>query len=203
MYGTIRSPQRYRASTTADVPESVMVKRKPLESRQRALNDIPLVPAVARLPAAAAAERRDLAARQALVRRIHGEFQEMPGLTLTVGQATKLFGLSPEIASRILDRLAEARVLHLTRGGRFAPCASSNRRSGQCRSAYRDRMIDWKTPRSPLLRLRRHFLARHGRHRVELALGSKPISRDQNRRYARVPRRCHRHARRWGRQTPR
>jgi hypothetical protein len=97
-----------------------MVKRKPLESRWRAVLDIRLTPAVARLPASVPAERRNVAARHALVYRIHSEFQEMPGLSLTVGQAVKIFGLPPDIVSRILERLTEARVLRQRSDGQFA-----------------------------------------------------------------------------------
>jgi DNA-binding IclR family transcriptional regulator len=97
-----------------------MGKRKPLESRAPAIPDIKLVPAVARLPAAVPAERRDVAARHALLCRIHGEFEEMPGLSLTLGQAAKLFGLPPDIASRILERLTDARVLRQKGDGQFA-----------------------------------------------------------------------------------
>jgi hypothetical protein len=103
-----------------------MVKRKPIERRWQASLDITLVPAVVRLPTAVRTERRDVTSRHALLCRIHAEFKEMPGLSLTVGQATKLFGLSPEIAARILDRLTEARVLALSRDGRFALCAGKS-----------------------------------------------------------------------------
>lgn len=97
-----------------------MVKRKPLQSGWQAILDITLEPAVARLPTSVPAERRNVAARHALVYRIHSEFQEMPGLSLTLGQAGKIFGLPPAIVSRILDRLTEARVLRQRRDGQFA-----------------------------------------------------------------------------------
>ena len=97
-----------------------MVKRKPLESSWQAILDLTLVPVVARLPAAVRAERRDVAGRHALLCRIHSEFEEMPGLSLTTGQAARLFGLSPDIAFRILDRLTEAQVLRQSSDGQFA-----------------------------------------------------------------------------------
>ena len=97
-----------------------MVKRKPPESNWLAIPDFTLVPAVARLPTAVSVERRDVAARRALLCRIHGEFEEMPGLSLTLGQAAKLFGLPPDTASRILERLTDARVLRRSSEGRFA-----------------------------------------------------------------------------------
>jgi DNA-binding transcriptional ArsR family regulator len=61
-----------------------------------------------------------VAARDALACRIHSEFEEMPGLLLTVRQAARLFGLRPDIVSRILTRLMEARVLSQRRDGQFA-----------------------------------------------------------------------------------
>jgi hypothetical protein len=72
-----------------------------------------LVPAVARLPATLPIERRNVAARQALLRRILAEFEGMPGLSLTLVQATKLFGVSPDASSRILPRLTEEGLLRL------------------------------------------------------------------------------------------
>jgi hypothetical protein len=61
-----------------------------------------------------------VAAREAFLRRIHAEFQGMPGLSLTLVQATtKLFGVSPDAGSRILERLTEERVLRLTIDGRY------------------------------------------------------------------------------------
>ena len=96
-----------------------MVKRKSLESSWQAILDLTLVPAVARLPPAVRHERRDAAGRHALMVRIHSEFEEMPGLSLTPRQAAKLFGLSPEVASRILDRLSDAQVLRQSSDGQF------------------------------------------------------------------------------------
>src|SRR6476660_8561636 len=37
--------------------------------------------------------------RAALARRIRGEFEEMPGLSLTSVQASKLFGISPDVCA--------------------------------------------------------------------------------------------------------
>jgi hypothetical protein len=97
-----------------------MAKRKAVESRWQAILDITLVPAVVRLPPAVVTERRNVLARHALLCRIHSEFDEMPGLSLTSFQAAKLFGLSPDVAGRILERLTDARVLRRTGDGRFA-----------------------------------------------------------------------------------
>jgi hypothetical protein len=53
------------------------------------------------------AERRDLATRHALRRRMADEFVEMPGLSLTLTQASRLFGVSPDACARIFGELAE------------------------------------------------------------------------------------------------
>jgi hypothetical protein len=96
-----------------------MAKGKPLESRWQAILDITLVPAAAHLPAVSV-ERRDISSRHALMWRIHSEFEEMPGLALTAAQAAKLFGVSQDIALRVLDRLTDARVLRRKGDGNFA-----------------------------------------------------------------------------------
>lgn len=97
-----------------------MIRHKALESKRQALLDIAFVPAVARLPATVPIERRDVKARQVLLSRVHSEFEEMRGLSLTLGQAARLFGLSPEIASRIFGQLTAARLLRQRSDGRFA-----------------------------------------------------------------------------------
>jgi hypothetical protein len=96
-----------------------MAKRRALESRWPDALDITLVPAVARLPATLFTERRNVAAREALERRIRGEFEEMPGLSLTLVQATKLFGIPLDVGSRIFRRLTEERRLRLRSDGRY------------------------------------------------------------------------------------
>jgi hypothetical protein len=68
---------------------------------------------------AVSAERRDPAARRALLCRIHSEFEEMRGLSLTLGQAARMFGLPLDIASRILERLTHAHVLRRRSNGQF------------------------------------------------------------------------------------
>jgi hypothetical protein len=50
-------------------------------------------------------ERRDLGKRHALVQRVQREFDEMPGTCLTLAQASRLFGLSPDVCRRILQEL--------------------------------------------------------------------------------------------------
>jgi hypothetical protein len=55
-----------------------------------------------------------------LLRRVRGEFDEMPGLRLTLAQAQRLFTLRKDICERILNALAVAGVLARTPDDRFA-----------------------------------------------------------------------------------
>jgi len=96
-----------------------MASSSALQRQRRDLLNIRLVPAVAHLPATVPTERRNMAAREALLRRIYGEFLEMPGLPLTLIQAKRLFGVAPEVALRILSRLTEERVLRLREDGQY------------------------------------------------------------------------------------
>ena len=43
--------------------------------------------------------------------RIHREFQQMPGLNLTLPQAQRLWGLPPEVCDQVLDVLVGRSVL--------------------------------------------------------------------------------------------
>jgi hypothetical protein len=97
-----------------------MSVNKPCESTWQALLDIKLIPAEAHLPAAVRVERRDLAGRRALLCRIYGEFAEMRGLSLTLEQAARLFGLPRSLISRVLERLTDERVLSHRSDGQFA-----------------------------------------------------------------------------------
>jgi hypothetical protein len=65
-----------------------------------------------RLPAYSGVERRNIERREALVRRIVAEFDEMPGLRLSLGQASRLLGVTEAIAGRVLGALARSGILH-------------------------------------------------------------------------------------------
>ena len=54
-----------------------------------------------------------------LVVRVRGEYCEMPGLSLTVPQARRLWGLEDSICQTLFERLVEARFLRRTRHDRF------------------------------------------------------------------------------------
>ena len=54
-----------------------------------------------------------------LIRRIRGEFREMPGLRVTAHQARRLFGLDPAACDEILDGLWRCGFLSRTDDGMF------------------------------------------------------------------------------------
>ena len=58
-------------------------------------------------------------ATEAMLRRIQGEFFEMPGLRLTAAQARRLWGLDAPTCSALLDALIAARFLFRTSDGAF------------------------------------------------------------------------------------
>ena len=53
-----------------------------------------------------------------LLRRVRGEYLEMPGLVLTVEQAGRLWGVDAPTSRRLLDALVERAFLRRT-GGRY------------------------------------------------------------------------------------
>ena len=65
-------------------------------------------------------ERRDLASREALVRRMTGEFDDMPGLALSVKQVARLMGVDQEACARILASLTRAGVLQKNPNGYYS-----------------------------------------------------------------------------------
>ena len=56
---------------------------------------------------------------QDLVRRIRGEFMEMPGLRLTVEQARRLWRLDNTVCDAVLSALVDAHFLAITADGKF------------------------------------------------------------------------------------
>jgi hypothetical protein len=54
------------------------------------------------------------------VQRVRGEFLEMPGLTLTVAQAARLWSFETGFCVAVLSALEEARFLVRTRHSTFA-----------------------------------------------------------------------------------
>ena len=91
-----------------------MSHSKPSATPRSSLDAIRGRAASMRLPAYTGLERRDLQRRHALLQRLIGEFDEMPGLRLSLAQASRLFGLSEAAATRILAELTEAGTLQRT-----------------------------------------------------------------------------------------
>lgn len=56
-------------------------------------------------------ERRDLVRREAVVRRIVSEFHDMPGLVLSLKQASRFLGVDEAACARILAALTQAGIL--------------------------------------------------------------------------------------------
>src|SRR5688572_16418157 len=76
-----------------------------------------------------------------LVRRVRGEFYEMPGLRLTFAQACRLWQLDERTCAAILDRLVGERVLHRSTDGRSWRSLLRDR-FGQLPNASRRRSSD-------------------------------------------------------------
>lgn len=54
-----------------------------------------------------------------VLRRVQGEYIEMPGLRLTIAQAQRLWGLDRAVCDALLGTLVEAKFLFRTRDGAF------------------------------------------------------------------------------------
>jgi hypothetical protein len=54
---------------------------------------------------------------ETVARRVLSEFDEMPGLTLTMTQASRLFGLEAQVCQVVIDALVDSAYLRQTRGG--------------------------------------------------------------------------------------
>ena len=64
-------------------------------------------------------ERRNVVTRQGLLNRISVEYAEMPGLSLTVAQAQRLFALRNDICTRVLDQLTDTAYLRRDANGAY------------------------------------------------------------------------------------
>jgi hypothetical protein len=63
----------------------------------------------------------------AVVQRVRGEFIEMPGLSLTLGQARRLFGLREDLCINILNALAAEGFIRQMHDGRYVRAADATR----------------------------------------------------------------------------
>ena len=64
-------------------------------------------------------ERRDHASRAQLLARVCAEFEELPSLRLTRGQAQRLFGLRADVCDRVLATLVKNHTLCLDHEDRY------------------------------------------------------------------------------------
>ena len=55
-----------------------------------------------------------------VVERIRAEFEEMPGLILTMPQASRFFGIDQDLTRSVMDRLVSSAYLRWTSGGAVA-----------------------------------------------------------------------------------
>ena len=60
-----------------------------------------------------------MSAHDPLLARIMGEFHEMPGLRLTVGQASRFWQLEPSVCEAALRMLVQREVLYRTLDGYY------------------------------------------------------------------------------------
>ena len=61
---------------------------------------------------------------EALVRRVRGEFLEMPGLSLTFSQAERLWGLEEDLCRRVITALVGTAFLRHTSTGTIIRAAA-------------------------------------------------------------------------------
>ena len=54
-----------------------------------------------------------------LLVRVYGEYMEMPGLQLTLAQASRLWNMKPATSAHVLDRLVDASFLRRADCGRI------------------------------------------------------------------------------------
>ena len=54
-----------------------------------------------------------------LVERVHAEYTEMPGLSVTLSQAQRLWAVDPRTCEEVLSRLVARGVLKMTTKGQF------------------------------------------------------------------------------------
>jgi hypothetical protein len=52
-----------------------------------------------------------------VTKRVRAEFEEMPGMTLTMRQASRLFGIDGDVCRKIFDRLVRMSFLRWTPAG--------------------------------------------------------------------------------------
>ena len=71
-----------------------------------------------------------------VLRRVQGEFLEMPGLRLTEAQACRLWGLDTAVCDALLGALVDAKFLFKTRDGAFMKVEQATPVKASMRSRY-------------------------------------------------------------------
>ena len=64
-------------------------------------------------------DTRTMPAFREAILRVEGEYREMPGLSLTLAQAARLWGLDQGTCEQVLTRLVERRVLKRASNGTY------------------------------------------------------------------------------------
>jgi hypothetical protein len=86
-----------------------------------------LVPSLTAIPLLKpGSDRRNWTDRNALVRRVESEFKEMPGTSLTLAQAVRLFSLPQGPCQRILSVLVKDGAMSLRKDGCYARRGTSS-----------------------------------------------------------------------------
>jgi hypothetical protein len=67
--------------------------------------------------------RRGFMDVELMTRRVQAEFEEMPGMKLTMPQASRLFGIERETCRAVVERLVTACYLRWTDSGAFTRAA--------------------------------------------------------------------------------
>ena len=80
---------------------------------------------------------------QALFERIHAEYMEMPGMSLTLDQVVRLCGIERSVCKIVLDALVDAKFLSLKPNGAYARCTEE---AGHTRMA-KAQLHDYVPPR--------------------------------------------------------
>jgi hypothetical protein len=110
----VRSGRRIEVFPTS-AKEDLMMQPRPSGSPIQSLREVKGRPATMSLPV----ERRDLTRRAAVIQRIAAEFREMPGLVLSIPQASRLLGLDEPACERVLATLAREGLLRRRPGGTY------------------------------------------------------------------------------------
>ncbi len=97
----------------------VPARRLPDHQRLPARSPMPLVVRALSRATSPPPDRQDRSGREALLCRIRGEFLEMPGISLTLPQARRLFDVDEDVCTRILDGLVLEGALMRTPDGRY------------------------------------------------------------------------------------